>query len=254
MTTAPLGPMLWHQTRAEFLKLWRTPAFSATSLILPLMFFAFFGLPAVGRSVDGVDIGAYLLASFASYAVLNVMLFSFGISVAVERSQNQDALMRASPLIPAIYLAARVLTALAFALLTLVTLFLFAAAVGVALPPGGWLGLMVRLLLGSLPFIALGFTIGFLSDARAAPGVVNLVYLPMAFASGLFVPIDQLPGIVQRIAPFLPTYRYAQLAWDAVGAAREPLATTLPWLAGWSVVLFALALWAYGRVETEKFS
>jgi ABC-2 type transport system permease protein len=255
VTTAPLAPMLLHQTRTEFLKLWRTPAFSATSLALPVMFFAFFGLPAVGRSIGGVDAGAYLLGSFAAYAVLNVMLFSFGITVAVERAQNQDALMRASPLSPAVYLTARVLTALVFALLTLVALFLFAALVGgVRLTAATWLELTGRLLLGSLPFIALGFTIGFTSDARAAPGVINLIYLPMALASGLFVPINQLPGLVQLIAPLLPVYRYAQLAWGALGAATEPLGTTLLWLAAWTVVLFGLAIRAYGRVEAEKFS
>jgi ABC-2 type transport system permease protein len=247
--------MLLHQTRAEFLKLWRTPAFSATSLALPVMFFAFFGLPAVGRSIEGTDAGAYLLGSFAAYAVLNVMLFSFGISVAVERTQNQDALTRASPLSPAVYVAARVLTALAFALLTLVGLFLFAGLVGgVSLTAAAWLGLTARLLLGSLPFIGLGFTIGFVSDARAAPGVINLIYLPMAFASGFFVPIAQLPALVQRIAPFLPTYHYAQLAWGAVGAATDGVGTTLIWLAAWTVALFALAIRAYSRVEAAKFS
>lgn len=255
MTTAPLGPMLLQQTRAEFLKLWRTPAFSATSLVLPVMFFAFFGLPFVGRSIDGVDAGAYLLGSFAAYGVLNVMLFSFGISVAVERAQNQDALTRASPLSPAVYLAARVVTALVFALLTLLLLFLFAALVGgVDLPAATWLGLTWRLLLGSLPFVGLGFTIGFMANARAAPGVINLIYLPMAFASGLFVPLGQLPALVQRIAPFLPTYRYAQLAWSAVGAAAEPTGTTLLWLAAWALALFSLSAWAYNRVEAEKFS
>ena len=255
MKTAPFGPMLLQQTRAEFLKLWRTPAFSGTALVLPVMFFAFFGLPGVGRRVDGVDVGAYLLGSFAAYAVLNVMLFSFGIPVAVERAQNQDALTRASPVSLAVYLAARVLTALVFALLTLAVLYLFAAVVGrVGMPLGSWLGLTWRLLLGALPFIALGFTIGFLADARAAPGVLNLVYLPMAFASGLFVPIAQLPELVQRIAPILPTYQYAQLAWGAVGAASQPLGATLLWLSAWAGALFALSVWAYGRVEAEKFS
>ena len=48
MTTAPAAPlltMLLAQTRSELLMRWRVPAFSVTNLILPVVFFTFFGLP-----------------------------------------------------------------------------------------------------------------------------------------------------------------------------------------------------------------
>jgi len=35
----------------------------------------------------------------------------------------------------------------------------------------------------------------------AAPALANLIYLPLSFASGLFMPLAQLPGFVQRIVP-----------------------------------------------------
>ena len=43
--TAPLLRMLAAQTRSELLMRWRVPAFSATNLALPIVFFVFFGLP-----------------------------------------------------------------------------------------------------------------------------------------------------------------------------------------------------------------
>ena len=37
--------MLLAQTRSELLMRWRVPAFSVTNLVLPIVFFTFFGLP-----------------------------------------------------------------------------------------------------------------------------------------------------------------------------------------------------------------
>ena len=48
--------------------------------------------------------------------------------------------------------------------------------------------------------------------------MANLIYLPLSFASGLFVPLNQLPVFIQNLAPYLPSYHYAQLAWSALGA------------------------------------
>ena len=75
--------MLLRQTWAEFLRLWRVPAFSATSLLLPLVFYAFIGIGQASQTLQGthVTFGAYFLASMAVYSVANVMIFSFGISV-----------------------------------------------------------------------------------------------------------------------------------------------------------------------------
>ena len=65
--------------------------------------------------------------------------------------------------------------------------------------------------------------------------------------------MNQLPGFVQKIAPYLPSYHYGQLAWSAVGARAEPLAVSLAWLAGYTVVFLAIAMRAYRREETRKF-
>ncbi len=158
MTTpsvAPVLKMLLAQTRSEVLMRWRVPAFSVTNLVLPIVFFIFFGLPVASlRRGDGVSIGAYLLASFGAYAVGNVMVYGFGIGVANERGMKVDRLMRASPLPPLVFMLAKVLTALAFALLSLVLLIGFGiVAGGIRETPLVWVTVIARLLAGSLPFI-----------------------------------------------------------------------------------------------------
>ena len=39
------------------------------------------------------------------------------------------------------------------------------------------------LVIGALPFCAIGLAFGYLVGPNSAPAVLNLVYLPMAFAS-----------------------------------------------------------------------
>ncbi|MGH7326688.1 MAG: ABC transporter permease [Candidatus Rokuibacteriota bacterium] len=253
---APLGHMLLRQTWGELLIRWRLPAFSATNLVLPVVLFSFFGLPFAGRMTpSGLDSGALLLASFGAYAVGQVMVYGFGIGVAVERGQRVDVLARATPLPPSIYLAAKIVVGMVFGLLSVLVLFTYGAVVGgIRLAPEVWVNVIARLLAGSLPLIALGFSIGYTAGPNAAPAVANLVYLPLAFASGIFLPLEQLPAFIQRVAPYLPTYHYAQLAWNAVGGGREPLGTSVAWLAGYTVVFLWTATRAYRLEAQRKFA
>ena len=256
MRTAPISSMLIAQARSEFVMRWRIPAFSITSLVLPIVFFTFFGLPFARQTYpNGVSVGAYLLASFAAYAVGNVMVYGFGIGVAVERGQKVDVLMRAMPIPPLVVISAKVLSALIFSLLSIVSLIAFGVFVGgVHQDLGVWINVTARLLVGSLPFVGLGFAIGYGTSPNAAPALANLIYLPLTFASGLFMPVNQLPGFVQAMAPYLPSYHYGQLAWSAVGAPAEPLHVSLAWLAGYTALFMFLALRAYRREESRKFA
>jgi len=248
--------MLVAQTRSEMRMRWRTPAFSLTNLVLPVLFFTFFGLPFARQTLpNGTSMGAYLLASFAAYAVGSVMVYGFGIGVAIERGMKIDLLMRATPLPPAVAILAKVLNALAFSLLSIVVLIVYGMVVGgVRQDLTVWMNIVARLLAGSLPFIALGFAIGYGSGPNAAPAFANLIYLPLSFASGLFMPLHQLPGFVQRIAPYLPSYHYGQLAWGAVGAPSEPLLSSLAWLAGYTALFLAVTALVYRREQSLKFA
>jgi len=252
---APIGPMLLRQTRAEFLKLWRNPGFSISSLLLPSLFFAFFGLPNLQYTVAGTGAGPYIVASYGAYGVISVMLFSFGVGVAVERGQRINVLMRATPLRPAVYLLAKVVTALVFAFIMMLLLFTFAAlAGGVRMDAGRWLTLMIRLLLGGLPFIALGFAVGYLASPNAAAPIIQIIFLILSFASGLFIPVSLLPPFIQQIAPYLPTNRFGQLVWDAVGArTHDGLGSNVVWLVGYGVVFVVIASRAYQREEKRSF-
>ena len=49
----------------------------------------------------------------------------------------------------------------------------------------------------------LGLTIGSLAGPNSAPATVNMIYMPMAFCGGLWIPFDFLPKAIQQAAPLL---------------------------------------------------
>ena len=255
MPVAPLGPMLWKQSRAFLLSRLRTPAFSVLSLGLPVMFFLLFNaIYGSQHVVAGVTVAQFIMVSYSTYAVGNIFIFNFGIGVANDRGRKLDVLQRATPLPPLVVIAAYLIFAIIFSIVAMVILGLVATLVGgVRMDLIEWLSLGWRLLVGSMPLIALGMAIGYGSSPNTAPALANMVYLPMLFLSGIFVRLQDLPRTIQQIGSVLPTYHYAQLAWGVLGVNNESALTAILWIIGWTIVLFAVAFRLYRVDEDTKF-
>jgi ABC-2 type transport system permease protein len=239
----------------EFLKLVRIPVFAISTVAFPLMFYVIFGLTFRDQTAGGVGVTTYMLATYGAFGVIGAALFGFGVSVAMERGQGWMRLKRVSPMPPLAYFVAKVVMAAAVSGLIIVALFALGASVGdVRMPAGQWVALALVLVAGALPFSAMGLAFGYLVGPNSAPAVLNLVYLPMAFASGLWIPISQLPGLVQAAAPFLPPYHFAQLALGTFGASEggSPV-MHLAALAGFTVAFLAVAAWGYRRDEGRTY-
>lgn len=243
------------EAKYEFLKVLRLPGYSIPTVTFPVMFYALFGL-AFGRTqAGGVPMSTYLVATYGAFGVIGAALFGFGVAVAVERGQGWMLLKRASPMPPLALFTARLVSSSIFsAVIVLLLSGLGVAFGGVRLPAGAWAELVAVLIVGGVPFCALGLALGYLAGPNSAPALVNLIYLPMAFASGLWIPIEMLPPVVKAIAPFLPAYHLGQLALDAIGAGRgEPAWTHVVVLAGFGVIGLGLAFWGYRRDEDQTW-
>ena len=252
--TAPIGRMIAAQIGSVFTVYRRSPGFVAISMGLPVMFFVFFGLPNVGKHLEGgINVGAFILASLGTYAVSNVVVYNVGIGVATQRGRKFDLLQRATPLPPFVAVLATVVGGLGLSLISLVGLFIVAAIGGVQMGAGTWISLLLWLVLGCLPMLGLGLSIGYGASPNSAPALASLVYLPIAFASGLFIPLPQLPDFVRSVAKYLPLYHEGQLGWITVGAGDESRMAAVLWVAVWSVALLALAARAYRRDAQRKF-
>lgn len=249
----PLLPALAQLILAELRRMSRNPMFAVGTLGFPVLWFALFGLPNVRYTMqDGSPVGQYLIVSFGTYALLSLALFSFGAAVATERRGGWLRLLRASPLPMGLYFAAKVVAGLLFSALSLGLLYAFAHfAGGVTLPPGLALLILAKLLLGMVALISLGLCLGFLVNPAAAQVLANVVSIIVSFASGLFVPLNQLPAAVQSLAPYLPGYHLAQLGWGTLARDTGGEWVHWLWLAGYTALFGALALWGVRRDETR---
>jgi ABC-2 type transport system permease protein len=247
--------MLWQQTTAEFMKLWRVPMFSLSTILFPVFFFVIFGIPnAKEITANGTPAGQYILASLSAYGLLGIAFFSFGIGVANERGQGWMKLIKATPMPAWVYFVAKLVMALLFALIICLVMFPVAIlGADVRMPLTQWLTLTASLLVGLLPFTTLGFTIGYWAGPNSAAPIAQFSYMLLAFASGMWIPLEQLPSFVQRIAPYLPTYHYAHVAWSAVGADDGKFMTHVVWLVGTAVVFGLLAVWGYHRDQGKQY-
>ena len=213
------------ESKHEFLRLLRAPAFAVPTLMFPPMFYLLFAvLFANGHSDYHANV--YLLATYGVFGVMAPGLFGFGVSVALDRERGWLKLKSAQPMPPGAYLASKLAMAMLFAVIIFTILAVLATTIGgVRLPAESWLLLLAVEVFGVLPFCAIGLFIGTTVNGQAAPAVINLIYLPMSFLSGLWMPLSVLPSAVRGIAPLWPAFHLGQLALAAVGegAAGAPL-------------------------------
>jgi ABC-2 type transport system permease protein len=212
----------WMESKMELRKMARLKQYSLSTICFPLMFYIFFGL-AMSSSYPGAEsMPRYLLATYGAFGVMGATLYAFGTGVAVERGLGWLEVKRASPMPPAAYLVAKAVVSVTFGALVVTLLFALGATFGrVHMPAAQWLLLWSALVAGAIPFGAIGLTIGSLAGPNSAPGIVNMVYLPMGFLGGLWMPIEVLPKTLQHFAQCLPSYHFGQIALAILGVAPQ---------------------------------
>ena len=242
------------EIKYEFLKALRMPAYALPTLCFPLVFYIFFGLVFGSRSGAGVQMATYLLATYGCFGVIGASLFGFGVTVAIERGQGWTELKRTTPMPVSAYFTAKVVMAMVFS--SLIVFGLFALGIGfggVHMSLGTAAALYGVLVLGSLTFSALGLAIGYYAGPNSAAPIVNLIYLPTAFLSGLWVPLWALPRALQRFAFVLPPFHYSQIALRIIGAGGTQSAMSVHVIAMViSTVVFLIIAYAGWRRDEGK--
>ena len=234
------------ESKFEWLKSIRNPAFALPAVLFPALFYIFFG---VLMNQHDPQAATYLLCTYGTFGIIGPALFSFGAGLAVERGQGWLDIKDASPMPASAQIVSRLLVSMAFSVMVLISLGLVAFFfTDVSLSLAQVLTLSTILVMGGLPFCLLGLTLGLLLKAESAPAVVNLVYLPMSFLSGLWIPITLLPNFLQSFAEFLPPYHLSQLALkvvelDSGGSVGKHLAI----LTLFSIVFFGLAIMTFNK-------
>jgi ABC-2 type transport system permease protein len=239
------------ETKYEFLKLLRNRSFSLAVIGFPIMFYLLFGVSNRGANSTGIHMARYLLGGYACFGVIGAALFGIGVGLAGERAAGWLEVKRASPMPPAAYLFAKCMGAIVFGLIIVTALTVLAVTMGGVSLTAAELAKMFGIsIVGSISFASMGFLLALLVPANAAPGIVNLIYLPMSFMSGLWMPIQYLPHWLQRIAPALPTYHLAQLMLHVFGYANQSSLTS-HWfgLAGFTMMMLGTSWLVFNRAQ-----
>jgi ABC-2 type transport system permease protein len=244
------------EARYECVKQLRMPTQIVFAMGFPLMFYTAFGL-LFGRSggADSAMYGLFYIATYGAFGVISATLYGFGVGVANERGQGWMLLKRASPMPPEAYFIGKLAMSMLSAAVIIVLLTISGLLLlHVRVAPLAWCEMALVMVAGIAPFCALGLAIGYWVGPNASVAVVNLINMPMAILSGLWIPFSVLPAFVHDIALYLPTYHYAQLALYMIGQDRsESNLGHLLVLVGFMACCLALAYAGYRRDEDKTF-
>jgi ABC-2 type transport system permease protein len=234
-------------TRFELLRTFRNRRFFVFSLGFPLILYFLIAGPNrhdTNFGGSGLPAPLYYMVGLASFGTMSAML-STGARIAGERQVGWNRQLRLTPLSPRAYLRAKVLTAYMMALVTLSLLYISGATLGVSLPARDWLQMTLLILVGLVPFAALGILIGHLVTVDSIGPVMGGTVSLLALVSGTWFPISD-SGFLHDVAQNLPSYWLVQASHVALGGDAWPARGWIV-MAVWTVVLAALARRAYRR-------
>lgn len=187
----------------------------------------------------------YITPGILSWGIAASATFGAALTLVTWRKTKLLRRIRLAPAPVWTVVAARVGVSLVVAVLQAVLY------IGVALTPpfglqlsGHWWLALPLLLAGTLAFLSIGLLVGAVSKSEeGASAIANLIILPMAFLSGTFLPVSQLPGWLQTVSQAFPLRHLTDGLLDvlvrdkAAGALLVPTAVLL----GFAAVLTFVA-------------
>jgi len=235
------------EARAQLLATMRQPQFLLPTLILPVMFYALFGVAfARGRA----EPAHWLLATYAVFAALGPGMFGFGAGVAAERESGQLELKRASPMPNGAYVAGKLAAGMALSALALLPIYAVALAVGVSMPAWRWAAVLALGSASAAPFGLIGLNLGLRLSAQGAVAAANLLFMAFGMLGGLWIPLSQLPPWMTRLAWMLPSFHLGQLSLGLAGVLPPTdVAAHLGILSGVCIIAVVGAWSAWRREE-----
>jgi ABC-2 type transport system permease protein len=238
-----------HEVRTEQKLFWRNREAAFFTFLLPVVFFLILGsIYGNSRIAEEHNLRAapFLEAGMVGYGVASTAFAGLAITMVIRRESGVLKRIRATPLPPATYLLAVLLSTflvlvIQTTLIVAIGRLLFSVAV-----PDRPLSLFVALVAGSAVFAAMG--LGLTCIVRTAEGssaVINIVYLPMAIIAGTFFAVKREPGFLRAIADVLPLTYFTKLTRNVM-VRHEHL-----WSQGGSMAV--LLLWgAVGLVAAVR--
>jgi ABC-2 type transport system permease protein len=228
--------------RYEVVRTFRNRRFFVFALGFPLVLY--YAIAGPNRHVDdlqhtGISAPVYFMVSLAAFGTMNAVLSS-GARIAAERSVGWNRQLRLTALSTRNYFRVKVLTAYATAAVTIALLYVAGATMGVRLGAARWVEMTLLILVGLIPFAAIGILLGHLLTADSIGPAIGGTTALLSLLGGVWFPITG--GAMHALAQALPSYWLVQASHVGIGGDS--------WGAlGWAVVAAwgAAAALAAGR-------
>lgn len=246
-----MSSLIVAHSRYQMLEQIRVPIGLVASAFFPAASMLAFVVPFTGDdpAASTMATGSMMLIGAMSAAIMGL-----SITVAQDREQPWNTYVRTLPAGPFPRFAGRILTTMATMLVATIPVLLIATlftSATITLPK--LLIGLVALLGGAVPFMLIGLFLGYLLASKAAIGVSQVLFFPIAILGGLFLPPQMMPDFVQAVSPFVPSRGAGELIW-AVTTGSSPNTVAVIMLGVWTVIAALAAGWAYRRDEGRRFS
>lgn len=237
--------LLLHELRAQQRLFWRSREAAFFTFLLPIILLVLLGSVYGDEEIDGVRGSSFLLAGLIGYGVAATAFAGLATTMVVRRESGLLKRVRGTPLPPRTYLAAVILSTLVVIALQVGAQILIGRFLLDAEWPEGPFSLLLAVVLGAVAFAALGLAItGLVRSDEGSSAVVNAIYLPLTFVSGVFFSVEAMPAFLQWVAEVSPLTYLLELVRAAFvegeGLDASPGAVAI--LVGWGLLGLVLAL------------
>ncbi|MFP3712612.1 ABC transporter permease [Puerhibacterium sp. TATVAM-FAB25] len=223
---------------------WRDPGAVFFAVVLPVGLYALIASTAdAGPVPSGAPFRLHLAAGMITWGVAVTSFLNIPEAVVTARDRGVLKRLRGTPLLPAHYLAGRVVAGTLLALaIAAVVLALGAAAFGARPSPAGLGASAAVLMLGSVTLTACGFLLAAVVRNARTFGAVGLVaLLPVAFVSDVFV--TGAPAWMSTVGSFFPLKHLQNALTELLaGVGGADTWWHVAVLAAWALGAGALAL------------
>ena len=234
----------------EIARTFRNRRFFVFSIGFPLVLFFVIAAPNRNKqdfAQSGLSAPLFYMVGLAAFGTMNTVL-STGTRIAGERAAGWNRQLRLTPLSTRAYFRTKVVVAYLMAAITIVVLYAAGISLGVHLSAGEWSSMTGLILVGLVPFIALGVLMGHLLTTDSIGPAMGGTTALLSLLGGVWFPITS--GTLHDIAEALPSYWLVQASHVSIGGGGWG---TRGWLimAAWTVILGVGAGLAYER-DTKK--
>jgi ABC-2 type transport system permease protein len=232
-----------HELKVQQLLFWRNREAAFFSFLFPILLLLLIGSVYGDEPIEGVSAATFLLIGLLGYGVSANAFAGLAITLVIRREAGLLKRVRGTPLGPATYLVAVIGSTVVVIALEVIAQLLIGVYVLDADWPERPLAFVFAILLGAAAFAALGIAITtVVRTAEGSSAVVNAIYLPMAFISGVFFSTAEMPAFLEAISEVLPLTYFLDLIRASFVGGETLTSSATAAVAVWGLAGLAVAL------------